>query len=153
MLAACGLSYRGKPWRHNHFIVITLYKQQHNSYLNFSSERTWTLFIHPLIKEGSNEVLLRNENYCPDTCKSDQILGTKQYFWSDSFLVFQSYVFLFSFLVIWFSIYSVFCIRSNGPACSDPYCIKFFINIVSGQEPKSSKPSGKKTVLFNKELM
>ena len=31
-LAAWGLSNRGKPWPHKHFVVITLYQQEHTSY-------------------------------------------------------------------------------------------------------------------------
>ena len=43
-LAAWGLSYKGKPWRLNQFIVITFYQQQHNSYLLFLLFNTFNTF-------------------------------------------------------------------------------------------------------------
>ena len=41
-LAAWRWPYRGSPWRLNHFVVITLYQQQHNSYFNLKRDTFYT---------------------------------------------------------------------------------------------------------------
>ena len=67
-------------------------------------------------------------------CKSNQILGLKQYFLSYGFLLFQHLVI---FLFIWFSIYSILWIWSTGSARKNSSRSTRFFQLLQSHKAKN----------------